>query len=115
MSCAIVQVVYGVPLTEDCIELINEWESDPNSDKWFEDDNGCCGFTSLYSASGPGNGYCGVKLDELASYGNQLVGDVRMIPTPEEYIKAKERVDALDPELRERTGNMGVYFIWSDS
>lgn len=115
MSCAIVTVVYGVPLTEECIDLINEWESDMDSDKWFEDEKGACGFTSLYSASGPGNGYCGVELGELESYGNQLVSDVRMKPTAEEKKQAEELVAALPPELRKLTGKIGVYFIWSDS
>lgn len=115
MSYAIVTVVYGVPLTEDCIDLINKWESDTESDKWTEDGNGPCGFTSLYSASGPGNGFCGVVLDALESYGNQLVSKVRMVPTKEEKKKAEKLVEALDPELRQRTGEIGVYFIWSDS
>lgn len=114
MSYAIVKVIYGVPLTEDCIELINKWESDPTCDKWFEDDNGACGFTSLYSASGPGAGYCGIELDELDS-SNQLVSEVRMKPTEKEEKKAKKLVEALPPELRELTGEIGVYFIWSDS
>lgn len=115
MSYAIIKVVYGVPLTEDCIDLINKWESDPNSDKWFEDDNGCCGFTSLYSAGGPGHGYCGVELDELASYGNQPVSEVRMEPSEKEKKEAEALVAAIPQELRELTGKIGVYFIWSDS
>lgn len=115
MSCAGVAVVYGVPLTEDCIDLINKWELDPICDKWFENDKGACGFTSLYSASGPGSGFCGVELDQLESYGNQLVDKVRMIPTKKEKVKAQKLVDALPPELRECTGEIGVYFIWSDS
>ena len=115
MSCAIVTVVYGVPLTEDCIDLINKWECDTKCDKWFEDNNGTCGFTDLYSASGPGNGFCGVELDQLESYGNQLVSKVRMVPSEKEKQKAEKLIAALDPELRERTGDVGVYFIWSDS
>jgi hypothetical protein len=115
MSYAIVKVVYGVPLTEDCIDLINKWESDPNCDKWTEDDDGPCGFTSLYAAGGTGNGFCGVELDELDSYGNQLVSKVRMVPTKEEKKKAEKKIAELDPQLRELTGEVGVYFIWSDS
>jgi hypothetical protein len=115
MSYTIIKIVYGVPLTEDCIDLINKWESDPNSDKWFEDGRGVCGFISLYSASGPGHGYCGVELDELKSYGNEPVSDIRMKPTAEEKEKAKKLVDKLDPELRKLTGKIDVYFIWSDA
>ena len=115
MSYAIVSVVYGVPLTEECIRLINEWEADTNSDKWFEDNNGVCGFTTLYSASGPGAGYCGVQLDSLDSYCSQLVDAIRMTPTTEEVEKATKLVKALPPELRKLTGKIGVYFIWSDA
>lgn len=115
MSYSIVTVVYGVPLNDDCIDLINKWESDTNDDKWFEDDDGICGFTTLYSASGPHNGYCGVKLDTLESYGNQLVSEVRMIPTEAEIKEATARLDKLHPELRSKVGPIGVYFIWSDS
>lgn len=114
MSCANVKVIYGVPLTYDCIQLINQWESDLTSDKWFENGDGACGFTSLYKASGPATGYCGVELDELDAYGDQPVRDVKMKPTAEQKKLAKKRVDALDPELRKLTGKMDVYFIWSD-
>jgi len=115
MSYAIIKVIYGVPLTEDCIDLINKWESDQTSDKWFEDENGICGFTSLYSAGGPGCGYCGVELDELESYGNQPVSKVRMIPNEKEKKEAQKLVDAIPAELRKLTGDVGVYFIWSDA
>lgn len=115
MSYAIVSVIYGVPLTEDCIDLINKWESDTTSDKWFEDDDGTCGFTTLYSASGPRNGYCGVELDQLNSYNNQLVSAVRTVPTEAEIEKATALVNKLYPELRSQTGPIGVYFVWSDS
>lgn len=115
MSCAIITVVYGVPKNDDVIDKIKEWEQDSSSDKWFENDNGTCGFTDLYSASGDGAGYCGVELDQLESYNNQLISEVRMIPTQEEMQKAQAMVDALDVELKELTGPIGVYFIWSDS
>jgi hypothetical protein len=115
MSYAIVKVIYGVPLTEDCIDLINKWESDPNDENWFEDDMGTCGFESLYSASGPGTGYCGVELGELDSYENQPVSQVRMTPTAKEKKEAEEMVEKLHPELRKRAGKIDVYFVWSDS
>lgn len=115
MSYSRVSVIYGVPLTENCIELIHKWEMDPTSDKWTEDNEGACGFTDLYTAGGPRAGYCGVELDELKAYDNQPVNDVRMKPTEEEKKKAKELVAALDPELRGLTGDIGLYFIWWDA
>lgn len=115
MSYSIVRVIYGVPLNENCIELINKWEHDVSDDRWWEDDEGVCGFTSLYSASGPGNGYCGVELCSLNSFVNQLVSKVRMVPTEAEIKKANARLDLLHPELRSKTGPVGVYFVWSDS
>ncbi len=115
MSYSRVSIIYGVPLTEDCVDLINKWESDVTSDKWFEDDYGCCGFAQLYTAGGPPAGYCGVELDELKAYSNQGLADVRMKPTAAEKKQAKELVEKLDPELRARAGKIGLYFIWWDS
>jgi hypothetical protein len=115
MSYAIIKVVYGVPKTEAVSEKIDEWEGDTDSDKWFEGDDGACGFTDLYSAGGPGFGYCGVELDELHSYGQDLVSGYKFTPTDEQKKEAERLVAALDPELKELAGPIGVYFIWSDA
>lgn len=114
MSYAIVSVIYGVPKTEEALEKIDEWEA-ADDERWTDGDHGTCGFHDLYSASGPGAGFCGVELGELDSYRGQLVSDVRLVPTEEEKLKAEALVAALDPELRKLTGPIGVYFIWSDS
>lgn len=114
MSCAIVTVIYGVPKTEAAIEKIEEWER-TDDERWFDGEEGISGFTDLYSASGPLAGFCGVQLDELKSYTNQFVSEVRMVPTAEEMKQAEELVNKLEPELRELCGPISVYFIWSDS
>lgn len=115
MSYAIVHVIVGVPLNEAVSNKIREWE-DEGDERWTDGHEGQCGFTTLYSASGGDLcGYCGVNIDALESYGNELVSNVRFEPTAEETANAKLLVEQLDPELRKLAGEFGVYFIWSDS
>lgn len=115
MSCAIVSIVYGVPMTEAIDTKINEWEQNEDEERYYDGTEGPCGFTTLYSAGGPPFGYCGVELDQLKSYGQDLVSDYKLIPTEAQKKEAEEKVALLDPELREMAGPIGVYFIWHDS
>lgn len=121
MSCAVVSIVFGVPLTEEVYEKIQEWEHtealDENGEYKFVDGReGPCGFTQLYSASGPyPYGFCGVELCELKSYQAQNITELQTSPTPEQYIEATKKVEALNPELKELAGPIGTYFIWSDT
>jgi hypothetical protein len=114
MSYAIIKVVYGVPKTEEICDKLAEWES-ADDERWYDGDHGTSGFTDLYSAGGPGFGYCGVELDELSSYGQDLVSAYKFTPTEKQKKEAEELVAALDPELRKMAGPVGVYFIWSDA
>lgn len=115
MSCAIVTVIYGVPLTTEVSKKIYEWE-DEGDERWTDDKKGQCGFEVLYSASGGELfGFCGIELDELESYGNQKVDDVNMEPTTEQMSKALKMIELLDPELKKLAGDPAVYFIWHDS
>ena len=115
MSCAIVTVIYGVPLTEEVSKKIREWESE-NDERWTDDGDYQCGFETLYSASGGDLlGFCGIQIGELEPYGNQKVSDVCMEPTTNQMTMALQRVERLDPELRKLAGEPSIYFIWHDS
>ena len=116
MSCAIIEIIYGVPLNEAVSEKIQAWEKDTTSDLWYEDDDGACGFKTLYSASGSNLlGFCGVRLDGLASYTNEDVTWLKLVPTPEQKAEAEAKVARLHPELRALAGKIGSYTVWSDS
>lgn len=63
MTAAIVHIILGVPLTDEVGEKISHPDYD---EKWFEDDDGECGFTTLYSGHAMHPiGYCGVELYRL--------------------------------------------------
>lgn len=120
MSYAIVKIIYGVPLNDAVRTQINEWEQTPegaeNSDLWFEDDDGVCGFETLYSAGGDAPlVFCGVKLCVLQSYENEDVTKLQLLPTPEQRAAAEAKVAKLHPKLRELAGPIGSYTVWSDS
>lgn len=120
MSCAIIDVIFGVPLNEEVAEKLHEWEHTeavgPDGEyKWYETSDGECGFTKLYSAGDGYPGYCGVELCQLKSYQPQNYTELQFSPTPEQYIEALKKVEALPPELKELAGPIGTYFIWSDS
>ena len=111
MSYAIVQVIYGVPVTQEVSDKIKEWE-DEGDDRWSDN----CGFKMLYSASGSDHiGYCGVNLCRLNSYGNQSISELVLTPTPEQIAEAIKKIEQLEPELRKLAGKPDVYLIWSDS
>lgn len=111
MSCAIVSVIYGVPLNREVSEKISEWE-DTGDERWTDE----CGFEMLYSASGNYHvGYCGVELCQLRPYSDQLVSELLLKPTQAQMDEAKQLVDALEPELRALAGDLDVYLVWSDS
>lgn len=115
MSCAIVSVVYGVPLNEAVSKKIREWEAE-DDERWTDERTGQCGFTTLYSASGDDLfGYCGVELCQLESYANEKLSALKTVPTELQKAEAERLVAALNPKLRKLAGDIDVYLVWHDS
>lgn len=115
MSYAIIKIIYGVPLNEDVSKKIQEWELS-GDENWGEDNNGTCGFKTLYSAGGDDlMGFCGVVLDELEHYTSQDVTKLKLLPTVKQRAEAEKKVAKLHPELRKLAGPLGSYTVWSDS
>ena len=115
MSCAVVSIIVGVPLTEEAGAKISEWE-EAGDERWTDTRDGQCGFTTRYSASGQAPiGYCGVLLCDLESYQPQNLEDVKLEATKAQIEVAMKKVEKLDPELKKLAGKFGLYFIWSDT
>jgi hypothetical protein len=123
---AIGHIIYGVPLTEKISKKINKWENqEPEDDEpegvespWFEDDDGVCGFTTMYSGSGDYTpGYCGVELLEFDECEELFLGDetFQMKPTSKQKASALKRIEKLHPDLKKLLPKVGLYIVWSSS
>lgn len=128
---SIVNIIYGVPLTEEIYKKIGEWE-ETDDERWWEDDRGGpCGFQTFYSGSSEfPPGFCGACLgsfDEVCP-NIQLKGTQILIRDnlkekykinlePDEVFKQKvyQKINNLDPELKEMISEIGIYFIFSTS
>lgn len=116
MSYAIANVIYGVPLNEEANDLINKWEQDETNDNWFEDNDGTCGFTMLYTGSADYAGYCGVSLmefDECEDF--RPISSLNVQPTEKQIEEVKAKVAKLHPELKAVLPEIGTYLVWSTS
>ena len=126
---SILNVIYGVPITEKISALITEWEGTDKS-PWYEDKNGPCGFTSLYHGSTGGLvGYCGVLLgefDECCEWLRLEDGGIwvkentrlrlaRTVPTEQEKRQANELFAKLHLDIVRLCPELGVYIVFSTS
>jgi hypothetical protein len=114
MSYSRLKVIIGIPKTKEIAAKIAEWEYNDDS-RWHENEEGVCGFTDLYSASGPSNGYCGVEITEIQPYGYSHVKDYILNPTPAQKSKALGLISKLDPEIKKIMPVISIYFIWYES
>ena len=115
---AIIDVIYGIPLTEEINDLINKWEADPNCDKWEEDEeHRMCGFEVMYSGHGGiPPGFCGVSLDQFdESNGHNSLINLKLEPTNDQKKKTLELINNLDREIKDIILPVGIYLIWSTS
>lgn len=115
---AIVDVIYGIPLTKEINNLINKWETDPNCDKWEEDEVGrMCGFEIIYSGNrNEPPGFCGVRLDQFdESDGYNSLINLKLEPTNDQKTETLELINNLDREIKDIIPPLGVYLIWSTS
>lgn len=131
MTYAIGYVIYGTPLNQDHSDLISGWESgeeyDPKTgenrkltteeeDLWFEDNDGPCGFTSIYSGNSDKlTGYCGVYLDEIDEANDVTLDSMNWKATPEQKKQALEKIANLHPKLRDVSDVAGHYIVWGTS
>jgi len=115
---AIGMVIYGVPLTEDVNAIISEFEeSEIDDGSWFEDNEGTCGFTTLYSGCADGLvGYCGVRLTEdFGTYDYFKLSDITVQPTEEQKQEALEKMAKLHPKIKEVLLDVDIWVIWYTS
>lgn len=118
MSYAICDVIYGLPLTDEASELVQEVERDAPE---------CQGITFVYTQGGPPWGYVGVKLGEFDEtvcprFDKDNVtlrlpkGSCPLYATHQQEDEAKAKIDGLHPELRRRMpGEPSVFFVFSSS
>ena len=113
---SIAHIIYGVPLSEKISQKINDYENS-ESDLWFEDKNGMCGFRIFYHGSADQlMGFCGVELDTFAEFKPFIdVSKLTTKPTPEQVSEANRQLEALCEELRGLCDPVGVYLVWSTS
>ena len=125
MTYCIMTVIYGIPLTEEASRKIDEWEDGVDGeeplpdgdDRWFENNDGACGFKTLYSGSAPWHpGYCGVELCKFDECSDAIdAKELRLTPTPKEIDEAMTKIKELHPDLRTLCGEPGVWIIPSSS
>ena len=108
MSYTIANIVYGVPLTEDVLEV---------ADKLGYDDPEDYGFEMLYHASSPVIvGYCGQILKKI-----NCVSDIKLMSlldysdSTDITKKVEAKLLALDHEIRAVIEEPSTWIIWSTS
>ena len=103
MGCAIANVIYGIPLTEELHEQFRSCKED--AEQYFE---------TLYSASSDWTpGYCGVELDSIQEFRITALKDVTDVPTAEQEEEAHRLCAQLPDRIREVALPIGVYIVWS--
>ena len=103
MTYCIMTIIYGVPLTSETNKLIRKWEHE-NDNRWFEDENGMCGFNFLYNGGDSESipGFCGVILDEFDEARDFIkFSDLKFFPSDEDKKIVFEKISNLHHELRE--------------
>jgi len=119
---SIMHVIYGVPLTEACSEIIDKFELDETTDDWFEgevDGNSMtCGFITHYTGGGPYHvGYCGVELWSANCISAIRLHDRPLEATDAQRELAEKRVAELHAKFQEALKDypIGVYIVFSTS
>ena len=111
---SIASIIYGVPLTKEVSDKIDEYEL-RESEKWSEQEDGVCGFRVLHHGMANKRvGFSGVDLDSFSDADDFVdLSTLNFKPTIEQVYEAGRLVEALDPELRELCPPIGVYVVWS--
>ena len=104
----IVNVIYGVPLTEEVWDFLNNSDNDYDLEE--------LGFTTEYSGSSSyPPGWCGVELDSFDESDWLDVANLKLTPTDKQRAEALDKIEALDPQVRALCPEPKTYFIFSTS
>jgi hypothetical protein len=110
-------IIYGVPLSENVIGKIQEWENDGSKKfKGDWDEEELCGF-SMLGRDGDDEpvGFCGVIIDTIEGNQYSRQEDLCLAPNEDEEKEANASYGKLAKELREileqDNDNMGVCFM----
>lgn len=137
MAYPIMNLIYGLPLTAEVSQKIDEWEvyqydsseligkfSDPE-DLWYEDQitvdgrryDSMCGFITVYNGESlQHEGWCGVLLDTVSAIGSFKAPDRKA--TEKQKKEALVKIAELHPKLKELAGgdeNIGYHVVMGTS
>lgn len=121
MSYAIVDIVYGIPLTEELRKANDKfyegYATEDLPEEAFilegEDEGGL--FKYEYSASLNMPAYLGVSIDSFDECSNSPMPDFYSMLTKEDKKKAEDKFNQLPEHLKEVALPIGFYMIWSSS
>ena len=118
MTYCIITVIYGVPLTEEAIEIIKGPPEERESD---DDDVSYCaeilGFTIQYSGNtSQVPGYCGVELCTFDECTDGIpLSALKLKPNKEQRAQASLLIRKIPWAIKQACGRTGVYLIPSSS
>ena len=109
MSYAIANIIYGIPLCSNVVQVAKDLGYDGEDAESF-------GFVSMYTASGPQTGYCGVCLDKFDECDAEKVSDLTWEPTDAQEAEYNRLLSEVPERLREHIDTAPtVWIIWSSS
>ena len=129
MSCAIVNIIYGIQLTQNLrdqavkwfdndatVEQLAELAANPYGDEFWEN----LGFTMLYSASGYSAGYLGTKFEEFNDYTEAIQlqqlnrrAEAKLRESSPEIAAVPKAVNDFRKKYGFETGTIAVYIVFS--
>ena len=110
MSYAMCDIIFGIPLTEAICADVDDLEYDSGDPEGF-------GFVGLYTAGGPGAGYCGVKLCRIDECNNEKASELKMEPTDADRQEFARLWKAVPEDIREviPDSTPTVWLVWHSS
>jgi len=110
VSYTLCDIIFGIPLTEAISRKVYELGYDSGEADEF-------GFVGLYTAGGPGAGYCGVMLDCIDECDNVKASELKMEPTDTDRQKFTRLWKAVPENVREviPDSTPTVWLVWHSS
>lgn len=126
MSQAWADFIWGVPLTDELVEVAIQMCEDEGmvlpdlgSDRQKRDFAVRTlveyGFSKGYSGNGETPCYLGEIVGGLCEGGPSLISDIPQFPTGEQKTAFQVKYDALPPQLQEHCGEPSMWVVWSTS
>jgi hypothetical protein len=116
MSAAIMNFIFGVPITEQVNEWFQEHDQEPKDQ----------GFKTYYTANGPWSpGYLGFELGHVTEGTDPVLmrvndkevngdrGWFSVQPTSEQMVELEVMIASLPRDLKDALEPIGVYIVWS--